>query len=83
VHPVVAPGGPAPGGELLGPDAALGGPQQQVAQLPAEGVGGQRRSELVGPADGALTLDVAAQQRGEDGVLLGRDEGMTVPLLPD
>ena len=71
VHPVVAAGLAAPRGELRGADPALGGPQQQLAQLGAEARRPQRRRQPRRPADGALLLGVAAQQLGDHGVLLG------------
>ena len=74
VHPRVVPQLAAPGGEHVGADAALGRAQQQLAQLGAEPRGGQRRGQRLRPADRALLGEVAAQQLGDDGVLLGGGE---------
>ena len=61
-HPVRETPLPPPRGEPAGVDAALGGPEQQVAQLVAEPRHRQRLGQLVGPADHALLVRVAAEQ---------------------
>jgi hypothetical protein len=71
---VLAPRLPPPGGELSRVDTPFGGAHQQLAQLGTESPGAQRRSEVLRPADGALLLRVAAEQLGDDGILLGRGQ---------
>ena len=67
--PVVRPAEP---GEVLGVEAELDGPHQQVAQLTAEGAGGQGQVHRVGPRRRRrLARRVPGEQLTEDDVLLG------------
>ena len=63
-------------GQLDRADAALGGAQQQVAQLGGEGPGAQRRAQVVRPAD-RVVLGLLAdhvEQLADDQILLGTGE---------
>ena len=62
-------------GEVLGVEAQLDGPHQQVAQLAPEGARGQGEPHRLGPRrSGRLPRRVAGEQLTEDDVLLGPAE---------
>ena len=66
---------PAEPGEVLGVEAELDGPHQQVAQLAAEGAGGQREVHRRRPRRRRrLPRRVPGEQLAQDDVLLGAAE---------